>query len=156
MTKQQFTKQSVEVAPLYPVDQFGDIYDRIQHMQFKTDTQDIEQVFERIRPFFSETSNQQQRSLTVVQRQVAQQSSLIKSGDSFVKYGRYGTPHIRFVYISQDEKYLVWCVKNFEIGHQQLGEQVMQGVESKVKRILLRDIIDVRTGVSGSPVLKKY
>lgn len=32
----------------------------------------------------------------------------------------------------------------------------MQGVESKVKRIFLRDIIDVRTGISGSPVLKKY
>jgi len=32
----------------------------------------------------------------------------------------------------------------------------LSGVESRVKRILLRDIIDVRTGVSGSPVLKKY
>jgi hypothetical protein len=73
-----------------------------------------------------------------------------------VKYGRYGTPHIRFVYISQDEKYLVWCVKTFEIGQQQMGESVMLGVESKVKRILLRDIVDVRTGISGSPVLKKY
>ena len=38
MTKEQFTKQSIEVAPLYPVEQFWEMYDRIQKMQFKTDT----------------------------------------------------------------------------------------------------------------------
>jgi hypothetical protein len=32
----------------------------------------------------------------------------------------------------------------------------MQGVESHVKRILIKDVIDVRTGISGSAVLKKY
>lgn len=32
----------------------------------------------------------------------------------------------------------------------------MSGLESNVKRILLKDIIDVRTGISGSAVLKKY
>lgn len=32
----------------------------------------------------------------------------------------------------------------------------MQGVESRVRRIELREIIDVRTGITGSPVLKRY
>jgi hypothetical protein len=32
----------------------------------------------------------------------------------------------------------------------------MQGMESNIKRILLCDICDVRTGISGSPVLKKH
>ena len=33
----------------------------------------------------------------------------------FVKYGRRGRPHARFVYISADEKYLVWCVKALQV-----------------------------------------
>ena len=32
----------------------------------------------------------------------------------------------------------------------------MQGYETNVKRIPLTEIIDVRTGITGSPVLKRY
>jgi len=40
---------------------------------------------------------------------------MLKTGENFVKYGRRGAPHNRFVYVSQDMKYLVWCVKNVDI-----------------------------------------
>lgn len=81
-----------------------------------------------------------------------------RSGDSFIKYGRYGQPHLRFVYISDDGKFLVWCVKQFDIkdSQQQAGGTVMQGVETKVKRISISEIEDVRTGVKGSLVLKRF
>lgn len=33
---------------------------------------------------------------------------------------------------------------------------VIAGIETKVKRILISDIEDVRTGIKGSPVLKRF
>jgi hypothetical protein len=36
--------------------------------------------------------------------------NLLKIGQTFIKYGTYGNPHIRFVKLSDDEKKLTWEV----------------------------------------------
>jgi hypothetical protein len=36
---------------------------------------------------------------------------MVQLGQSFVKYSLHGKPHTRFVYITSDEKHLVWCIK---------------------------------------------
>ena len=95
-------------------------------------------------------------------------------GETFLKYGRWGQPHPRYVYISSDRKYLVWCVK--ELTHDLLSfksnlENVQinnnnqtatssgstqKGKETKVRRIRLDSIIDIRTGRDKTEVLKQY
>ncbi len=34
--------------------------------------------------------------------------NLLKAGQTFIKYGNYGNPHIRFVRLSEDEKRITW------------------------------------------------
>jgi hypothetical protein len=55
---------------------------------------------------------------------------LLKAGQTFIKYGNYGNPHIRFVRLSEDEKTLTWeaisscsifnrtkCLETINVGH---------------------------------------
>jgi hypothetical protein len=102
--------QSKSVCSIYPASEIGMAFDRIAQLQFKTDTHEFEQVLERIKPFFS------QDSLKVITSTIQDDSKVLQSGDTFVKYGRRGRPHARFVYISADSKRIVWCVKSFENG----------------------------------------
>jgi hypothetical protein len=33
---------------------------------------------------------------------------MLKKGETFIKYGKYGKPHERFVFLTEDEKRIVW------------------------------------------------
>ena len=52
-TVEAFVKQCKDVAPEYPEAEFEKMFHRIYKQEFKTDTQDVEQAFERIGPFFN-------------------------------------------------------------------------------------------------------
>lgn len=55
-----------------------------------------------------------------------------------------GKPHLRFVYVSDDEQNLFWCI-------QRNGNR-----KSKIKCIRCDDIIDIRVGYNSSKVLLKH
>ena len=88
----------------------------------------------------------------------------------FIKYGRRGQPHARFVYISSDEKYLVWCVKTLTVITGPANQPAAQssankssivgsttpGKEKKVRMIPLDDIIDIKVGINATNVLLRH
>ena len=51
------------------------------------------------------------------------------------------------MYLSTDLQYIVWCIKD---------EQQGGGIEKKVRRLLIDDIVDISVGVNGSAVLKRH
>lgn len=63
-----------------------------------------------------------------------------------MKFGRMGKPHMRFVYVSDDEESLYWCDK----------EKSNFFGASNIKCIRCEDIIDIRVGYNASPVLKRH
>ena len=69
---------------------------------------------------------------------------MLKLGQVFTKYGNYGTPHTRFVQLSQDEKKLTWS----SIG----GCRFFRAVKS----IDVNNIKDVYIGASTSKIFEKY
>ena len=94
---------------------------------------------------------------------------MVQRGQMFIKYGRRGRPHARFVYISSDEKYLVWCVKALQIvtsadpsvnsATTRSGKAqgaTTPGKETQIKRIQLDDITDIKVGVNSTSVLKRH
>ena len=103
-TKEFFIRQSEMAAPHYPADQFPAIYDRITKNQFKTDTLDLEKALARVQAY-------QGIDIEGINKDFDIQN--VQRGDMFIKYGRRGQPHPRFVYITSDEQYLIWCVKDF-------------------------------------------
>lgn len=87
----------------------------------------------------------------------------------FIKYGRRGQPHARFIYISSDEQHLVWCVKALTVvtgpdqppadgnGKKQVAiGATTPGKESQVRRIPLEEIVDIKVGISATNVLKRH
>ena len=91
----------------------------------------------------------------------------------FIKYGRRGQPHARFVYISNDEKYLVWCVKTLTVitgppnqpaaqqsstaaAKQSIVGSTTPGKEKKVRMIPLDEIIDIKVGIGATNVLLRH
>lgn len=70
------------------------MFDRIMKNQFKTDTLFVEKIYERIRAFNHEETTKETIKLS---------TNVLQSGESFLKFGRRGTPHLRFVYVSDDE-----------------------------------------------------
>ena len=139
------------------------MYYRICSNQFKTDTQDIEKTLARVGAYFR---------IDIDQCKKDQDIQMVQRGETFVKYGKRGEPHARFVFISSDEDYLVWCVKDFSdiqpVETKSFSEKeknacanhkhgsTTHGKESKVRKIALKDIIDIKVGNNATDVLKKH
>lgn len=70
------------------------MFDRIMLNEFKTDTMFVEKIYERIRAFNHEETTKETIKLS---------TNVLQSGESFLKFGRMGKPHLRFVYVSDDE-----------------------------------------------------
>lgn len=154
LTLETFKRQCSQGAPRYPPAELEEMYHRICTNQFKTDTQDIERILGRVGPFFNldpEKPLTKDHDIQMVQR-----------GQMFVKYGRRGQPHSRFVYISGDERQLVWCKKALTVvtsadpsGKPSAGATT-PGKESKIRRVPLDDIIDIKVGISATNVLQRH
>ena len=69
---------------------------------------------------------------------------MLKSGEIFIKYGKYGDPHPRNVKLSEDEKKLYWYSSG--------GCNIFK----KMKFIEISDIKDVYIGASASKIFEKY
>ena len=103
--------------------------------EFKTDTQFVEKIYERIRAFNHEETTKEtiKRSTTILQ-----------TGENFLKFCRLGKPHLRYVYVSDDEKNIYWC------------EKKDNNRKSNIKSIRCEDIIDIKVGYNVTSVLKKH
>ena len=78
---------------------------------------------------------------SLVQIMSPQKSDILKgNGTTFLKYGRYGKPHKRQVYLNNEETRLVW--KDSENG--------------KEKHLRVQEIMSVMIGSDHTKVLKKH
>jgi hypothetical protein len=62
--------------------------------EFKTDTLYIEKIYERIRAF---------NNVETTKETIKLSTNVLQAGETFLKYGRAGKPHKRYVYASDDE-----------------------------------------------------
>lgn len=62
--------------------------------EFKTETQFVEKLYERIRAFNGDTTPKETTKMS---------ASILQKEETFLKYGKLGTPHKRFVYFSENE-----------------------------------------------------
>ena len=88
---------------------------------------------------------------------------MVQRGANFIKYGRRGQPHVRFVYVSADEKHLVWCIKTlqvitsaYEVKTGKNQGSTTPGKETAIRRVLIDDITDIKVGISATNVLKRH
>ena len=100
-SKEQFVKENVLQNPGFPSLRLEGMFDRIMANEFKTDTQYVEKIYERIRAF----NHEEKTTKDTIKRS----ANVLQSGEHFLKYGRMGKPHMRFVYVSDDEDCLYWC-----------------------------------------------
>jgi Sec7-like guanine-nucleotide exchange factor len=100
LTKEQFVKQNLHSNPGFPVTKLEEMFARIITNEFKTDTQYVEKIYERIRAF-----NHEETTKDTIKRS----ANILQAGEHFLKFGRLGKPHMRFVYVSDDEECIFWC-----------------------------------------------
>lgn len=77
--------------------------------------------------------------------------NLLKAGQTFIKYGNYGNPHIRFVRLSEDEKRITWEA----ISSCSLFNRVKY-IETIHVMYRLNQLKDVYIGYSNSKIFEKY
>ncbi len=150
-SKEQFIKENLYQNPGYPVSKLEEMFARIMAHEFKTDTQYVEKIYERIRAF-----NHEETTKDTIKRS----TNILQAGEHFLKFGRIGKPHMRFVYVSDDEESIFWCVLNNDESCTAKSESrltPMSGrVKSKIKCIKCDDIIDIKVGYNASNVLRRH
>jgi hypothetical protein len=127
LKKEQFCKYVIDEGYKdYPMQELGEIYERICKNEIKTDTLKSEKTYQRLGAFFTNDS-------TFL-------SNTFVEGQMFYKYGRKGKPHDRLVYFDEKHENLLWC-------------QYENQKKSKVRKIATADIHEVKIGVDSSQVL---
>jgi hypothetical protein len=86
--------------PGFPVQKLEDMYSRIMANEFKTDTQYVEKIYERIRAF----NHEEKPTRETIKRS----TNVLQAGEFFLKFGRMGKPHMRYVQVSDDEEMIYW------------------------------------------------
>ena len=119
-----------EGYPHFDKKELSEIYNRICKEGFRTDTQKIDVIFQRLGAFYDYKR--------------VMDESMIFDGQLFLKFGRRGKPHNRLIYMDKDCVNIIWCIRDDN------------KVESRVRRIKTADIFEVRVGVNASTVLKKH
>ena len=111
--------------------ELADIFDGITSEKFKTDTEYVEKIYDRVVAFKGQEQISFKDSIKI-------SINVLIDGDTFVKYCRRGKPHKRYVFLSQDEKAVCWG-KNARV--------------SRARRIKLEDVREVRMGHNTTAVL---
>lgn len=122
--------------PHFEEQRINDIFDRVMNNEFKTDTLYIEKIYERIRAF---------NNVETTRETIKLSTNVLQQGETFLKFGRSGKPHKRFVYSSDDEQNIFWC---------KLSEG--NNRRSRIRQIKCEDIIDIRVGCNTTTILKHY
>jgi hypothetical protein len=86
--------------PGFPVQKLEEMYSRIMANEFKTDTQYVEKIYERIRAFNHEKKPTRET--------IKRSTNVLQAGEFFLKFGRMGKPHMRYVQVSDDEEMIYW------------------------------------------------
>lgn len=131
------------------------MYSRIMANEFKTDTQYVEKIYERIRAF----NHEEKPTRETIKRS----TNVLQAGEFFLKFGRMGKPHMRYVQVSDDEEMIYW----YEVSQEDQesiqevknrGMNLMQrlGTRAQLKWICSEDIVDIKVGYNASPVLKRH
>jgi hypothetical protein len=108
----------------------------------------VEKIYERIRAFNHEGATRDT---------IKRSTNILQSGEEFLKFGRMGKPHMRYVYVSDEEDCIYWCVladKNGAAGNNASSTNIFG--KSKIKCIRCEDIIDIKVGYNASPVLIRH
>eukprot|EP01022_Parablepharisma_sp_SALTPOND_P004529 TRINITY_DN120462_c2_g1_i1.p1 TRINITY_DN120462_c2_g1~~TRINITY_DN120462_c2_g1_i1.p1 ORF type:complete len:674 (-),score=78.24 TRINITY_DN120462_c2_g1_i1:3202-5223(-) len=126
ITKEQFIKFNEKSLNPLTKEYLGQIYDRIVKDEFKTSTDELEKIYDRLSMFKveedKEVSSKDRLKMT---------THVVTTGDVFLKYGRMGNPHNRYVFLSENQERLCWqnkertgavrFIPTFEIRDVELG-----------------------------------
>ncbi len=136
ITKEQFIKFNEKALNPLTKEYLGQIYDRIVKDEFKTDTDEIEKIYDRLSMFKVDEDND------VTSKDILKMTThVMTTGDVFLKYGRMGSPHNRYVFLSENQQRLCWQDKE------------RTGV---VRFVLTGEIRDVELGSTRTKVFQRY
>ena len=106
MTKEQFLKNNLPIFPSLKASYFEEVYDSIARDPFQTTVDYLEQMYNRM-TLCNEPLQGEQIKKTL------QNALDLMKGCNVVKYGRYGEPKVRKVFLSSDEKYHIHLIKTY-------------------------------------------
>ncbi len=107
ITKEQFIKFNEKSLNPLTKEYLGQIYDRIVKDEFKTGTDELEKIYDRLSMFKVDEDNE------VTSRDILKMTThVVTTGDVFLKYGRAGSPHDRYVFLSENQEKLCWQNKD--------------------------------------------
>ncbi len=136
ITREQFIKFNEKAINPLTAEYLGEIYERIVKDEFKTDTDELEKIYDRLSMFkVDETSAVSPKDLLKMTTHV------ITTGDVFLKYGRQGNPHNRYVFLTENLERICWQSK------ERTGTP---------RFILVSDIRDVELGSTRTKVFRRY
>jgi hypothetical protein len=133
--------------------------------EFKTDTQYVEKIYERIKAF-----NHEETTRDTIKRS----TNILQAGERFLKYGRMGKPHMRFVQVSEKEDFIYWYeydnssppvdhkgqmqyrLHDIPSENRDNGDSWFKFTKNKIKFIRIEDIVDIKVGYNASAVLKRH
>ncbi|KAL4441362.1 hypothetical protein ABPG74_013657 [Tetrahymena malaccensis] len=128
------------------------LYDNIVKEKFETKVDYIEKIYSRVPIDSMKTQFDGQNRIRIIKE--------LQNGYNFLKYGRYGKPHMRKVFINEARDKIVWN----EVSEQpQMNNPLNNNAnqkppgEKKFKQryILIKDITDLTLGSNATEVMKK-
>lgn len=106
LTKDIFIKTNQKLLDFVSEEYLGALYDRVVAKEFKTYSDEIEKIYERISQLNIDQSSLSQMEILKLT------TNVVMTGDYFIKFGRRGSPHNRYVFLSNDQNQLCWQKKN--------------------------------------------
>ena len=136
ITKTQFIKFNEKALSLVTEEHLGQIYDAVVKAEFKTNTDELEKIYNRLSASSLEEDNE------LISRDILKMTThVVTTGDVFLKYGRSGNPHERYVFLLEDPPRLCWQNK---------------GKTGIPRFILNQQILDVELGSTRTKVFQRY
>ena len=135
ITKEQFIKFNEKALDPITKECLGKIYERIVKEEFKTDTDEVEKIYDRLSMLQMDEAEVSSKDMLKMTTHV------MVTGDVFIKYGRSGNPHNRYVFLQTESQRLCWQDKKRK---------------EKARYIDIGSIIDIELGSTRTKVFQKY
>ena len=137
ITKEQFIKFNEKSLNPLTKEYLGQIYDRIVKDEFKTDADELEKIYDRL----SMLKVDEEDSDVTSKDMLKIITHVVTTGDVFLKYGRMGHPHNRYVFLSEKQQKLCWQNK------ERTGT---------ARFMFTSEILDVELGSTRTKVFQRY
>eukprot|EP00826_Nyctotherus_ovalis_P006398 TRINITY_DN11508_c0_g3_i2.p1 TRINITY_DN11508_c0_g3~~TRINITY_DN11508_c0_g3_i2.p1 ORF type:complete len:310 (-),score=125.80 TRINITY_DN11508_c0_g3_i2:46-975(-) len=135
ITEEQFIKFNEKaIDPITPKC-LAKIYDRIVREEFKTDTDEVEKIYNKLSMFQADEAAISSKDLLKMTTHV------MIAGDTFLKYGRSGNPHHRHVFLQTEPPRLCWQSKERR---------------EAARFIDIGNIVDVELGSTRTEVFRRH